>query len=510
MKKTMILGLCLLLLTSFVSAAGQEESAGSETPHIVIYNNSGAMNAGIDSTEEMYDAIQQYILDGTGVMVDVIKPPPGEAEQKLNVLLAGGEQVDAFWGNWEKYSSKRVIVPINDLMDKYGMDIMAKWPQGSIDACTDTQGSMWGIPRVTPTAGCGPWIRADLVEELGVKFPETIDEIETYLAAVKAANPDGEGSIIMLAEMEGKHGSAGIFSAYVGGFTKYGYTNWVDSDNMLKPAELQPGFIDFVAKMKKWYDAGYIYPEFASLDRPTIRGLVSTGKVAAATTWYSNVANVHYDMNKINPDAEFMTIEFGVEGPMGKGETAIPPTTQSMLISANSKNPEAVVKVMNFLYDADGTNFAVSQWGPEGINWNWVDQANGVIELTTGERTGYGRDFDFAVGLPAAALAGADSEKGYKENQVWGLAGQGETPPIGLDFSRTKWPVDAGVVYDPTIIDAEVPGYGDISRMRAEEVTRFIIGERPLSEWDSFIDELYDAGLDAWIETHTRIYNEQN
>ncbi len=509
MKKTLLLILSLVLVTVIASAGGQKEGDSSDVPHIVVYNNSGAMNAGIDSTPEMYKDVQQYIFENTGVMVDVIKPTAGQEEQKLNVLLAGGEQVDAFWGNWEKYASKNVIIPLNDLMEKYGQNVMKKWPQGSIDACSDTKGTLWGIPRVTPTAACGPWIRADLVEKLGVKFPETIDDIENFMAAVKKANPDGEGSIIMLAEMEGKHGSAGIFSAYVGGFTKYGYSNWLDKDGKLKPAELQPGFIDFVAKMKKWYDAGYIYPEFASLDRATIREIVKTGKVAAATTWYSNVANVHYDMNKVKPEAEFKTIEFGVEGPMGKGETAIPPTTQSMLISSRCKHPEAVVKVMNFLYDPSRTPFATSQWGPEGYNWEWEDQSKGVMVLVTGERKDYGRDFDFAVGLPGAALAGADSEKGLKENEVWGLAGRGKNPPIGLDFTRTKWPVDAGVVYDPAVIDEEVPGYGDIQRMRAEEVTRFIIGERDLSEWDDFIQELYDAGLDAWIETHTRIYNEQ-
>lgn len=508
MKRAITLFLSLVLVATFATAGGQQDTS-SDVPHIVIYNNSGAMNSGIDSKPELFAEIQQYILENTGVLVDVIKPTAGQEEQKLNVLLAGGEQVDAFWGNWEQYSSRNVIIPLNELMADYGTDVLNAWPQGSIDACTDTEGNLWGIPRVTPTAGCGPWIRSDLVEKLGVKFPETIDEIETYLEAVKQANPDGEGSIVMLAEMEGKHGSAGIFSAYVGGFTEFGYSNWMDSDGKLKPAELQAGFIDFVAKMKKWYDAGYIYPEFASLDRSTIREIIKSGKVAAATTWYSNVANVHFDMNKVKPEAEFKTIEFGVDGPMGKGETAIPPTTQSLLISSRCENPEAVVKVMNFLYDPSGTPFATSQWGPEGFNWVWEDQKNGVISLTTGERKDYGRDFDFAVGLPAAALAGADSEKGLKENEVWGLAGRGKTPPIGLDFSRTKWPVDAGVVYEPSIIDEEIPGYGDIQRMRAEEVTRFIIGERELSEWDDFVSELYDAGLQAWIDTHTRIYNEQ-
>ncbi|PID55620.1 hypothetical protein CSB45_15170 [candidate division KSB3 bacterium] len=421
-------------------------------------------------------------------------------------MLAGGVQVDAFWGNWDKYYAKHVIIPINDLMAEYGAAILAKWPKESIQAMTDKEGKLWGIPRVTPTIAANPWVRSDWAEKLGVKFPETIEELETYLEAC-SQNKDklaGDDTIILLAEIQGKHNSQGIFQTFVGGFTEYGFSNWPD-EGKIKPYFLQDGYIDFLTTMHRWYSKGYMYPEFASLNREKVRELVKTGHVAATATWYSNVANVHWDMNQVAPEANFEMIPLGIDGPKGKAETVRPASTQGMLISAQSKHPEAVIKVMNLFYSSP-TAFAISQKGPQGTNWKWADEENGIYELLT-DQLDYVRDFDFAVGLPAAATAGVDNPMFLKENEVWGLAGKGNTPPLGLDFSRGKMPYDANVIYDVNELAENIPTYNDLARVIEEEQIKFIIGDRPLSEWDQFIQELYDLDLATWIDVHTEIYN---
>ncbi|GAK57587.1 extracellular solute-binding protein family 1 [Candidatus Vecturithrix granuli] len=476
---------------------------------IVIYNNSGAMSAaqgGAASDPKHVEFIHDYILKRTGVSVKVIPPVIGNEEEKLNAMLAGGVQVDAFWGNWDKYYGKGVIIPLNDLMPKYGPSILPKWPQESIKAMTDKDGNLWGIPRVTPTIATNPWVRTDWAEKLGVKFPETIDELETYLEAC-SQNKDklaGDDTIILLAEIQGKHNSQGIFQTFVGGFTEYGFSNWPD-EGKIKPYFLQEGYLDFLTTMNRWYSKGYMYPEFASLSREKVRELVKTGHVAATATWYSNVANVHWDMNQVAPEANFEMIPLGIEGPKGKAETVRPATTQGMMISAQSKHPEAVVKVMELLYSSPEA-YATSSKGPEGVNWEWTDKEKGLFKLLT-EQLNYVREFDFAVGLPVQATAGVDNAMFLKENEVWGLAGKGKRPPMGLDFSRGKMPYDAGVIYDVNELAEKIPTYNDLVRVIEEEQIKFITGDRPLSEWNDFLQELNDLDLATWIDVHTEIYN---
>ena len=96
------------------TAKTTEAEAPKEAPVIVIYNNSGAFNiAGAEAGSEAaaYEKMQNYILEQTGVKVEIIMPPSdsGAAKEKLNLLLAGGDQIDAWWGNWHDYAPSGMI-----------------------------------------------------------------------------------------------------------------------------------------------------------------------------------------------------------------------------------------------------------------------------------------------------------------------------------------------------------------------------------------------------------------
>ena len=92
MKKlvSLLLALAMVMAIGIVSA-----SAESDAPHIVIYMNNGAFSVATGSDKSMYTDMQNYILEKTGVVVDVIQPPSGSESEKLAVLLASGDQLDS-------------------------------------------------------------------------------------------------------------------------------------------------------------------------------------------------------------------------------------------------------------------------------------------------------------------------------------------------------------------------------------------------------------------------------
>lgn len=45
--------------------------------------------------------------------------------------------------------------------------------------------------------------------------------------------------------------------------------------------------------------------------------------------------------------------------------------------------------------------------------------------------------------------------------------------------------------------------------MLEEETINFIMGTRPIEEYDQFVQELYDAGMQDWIDAYTEMYFEQ-
>lgn len=509
-NKNIGIGLGLLLFVILFSSCQREVEVAPLPSRIVVYNNSGYLSGNVGETQsgrETIMAVKEIILERTGVEVDVIPAIQGLEEQKLNIYLMSNEKIDAFWGNWEKYAATDMIIPIQDLVEEWAPSVLPMWPKESTDMLTDREGNLWGLPRVGPQLGNSVWIRKDWCDELGLDFPRTIEELELVMAAFKREKPGGDDTIVLISEIHGKHGSNGVFSSFEGAFTPYGVSNWLDAEGNIKPHELQPGFKDFIAKLNEWYKKGYIYPEFASLDKEKIRELVKGGRVGVAATWYSNVANVHYELNKIYPDADFRYIEEGLEGEWGKAETVKPATTQAFLISSTCEKPEDVLKVMELFY-SDPESYVISAWGPRGELWDWQDESKGLYNLLS-DRQGYRGEYNFAVGLPITQKAATTAPQTSWEAFFWGFAGLGSNPPAGLDFSRGKMVVDSGVIYSPEIILSEIPGYNELNRFKEEEIVKFIIGYRPIEEWDNFVDEMYEMGMDTWIEVHTRIYNEQ-
>ena len=148
----------------------------SDAPTIVIFNNSGAFSvsgAEAGSDEAAYKEMQDYILEQTGVKVEIIMPPSDASaeKEKLNLLLAGGDQIDAWWDDdWGKYSRDGIIIPLNEYLE--APEAQALWdlwePWGSWEKVTDSEGKIWAIPRLTDSVPYPIMYRTDWLDQLGM------------------------------------------------------------------------------------------------------------------------------------------------------------------------------------------------------------------------------------------------------------------------------------------------------------------------------------------------------
>ena len=58
-----------------------------------------------------------------------------------------------------------------------------------------------------------------------------------------------------------------------------------------------------------------------------------------------------------------------------------------------------------------------------------------------------------------------------------------------------------------SVIADAVPTLTDIERMIEQEIGKFVMGARPLSDYPKFLNELNAAGMEKWIEAYTKEYN---
>lgn len=480
------------------AAATEAATEAAEPVKIVVYNNSGIISSTEASDPEIIAQVHDWLLEETGYDVTIITPSTDDSTE-LNLLLSSGEQIDLFWGDWTTYAASGAIVPLNEYLDASGDLIVPAWSDQAWAAMSNTAGEIYGIPRSTPVSGNPMWVRTDWLEAFGMTQPTTIAEYEAYLAKVMEEKPAGEGTIALLADINGKHNSKGLHNTFMGAFTEYGYSNWLDeTTGEVKPAELQEGFKDFLATMNAWYEAGYIYEEFANLDVTTIRDLIKSGVVGSTAVWYSNMTLTDYDLKKNFPDANYDYCRTGLTGDAGFAETAKAASTTGALIPVSCENPGAVIDLLNFLYQP--ANYMISWYGPEGMFWQWTDAENYVYE-TIGEISGYHYEYCLTAGLPCETSVSGNNAQQARHQEFL----RNEHP----DLSRVKTHFDDGVVYDEATIRSDCPTYDDIKRMLEEETVKFIMGTRDISEFDAFISELYDAGMQSYVDSLTAQYNAQ-
>ena len=510
--------------TQTAQKEGKEEAGQEEVPTIVIYNNSGAFSvtgAEAGSDESVYKEMQDYILQETGVKVEIIMPPSdgSAAAEKLNLLLAGGDQIDAWWGSWTDYASDGIILPLTDYVKApEGQALYELWePWGAWEGVTDTDGTIWAIPRMTDTTPYQVFVRNDWLELAGMEMPETMEELNEYLYKIKELDPYGNGETIPL--MIEKGGSTDVLdrveSVFLGGYVQTGNGKWLDpKDNKVKPEWIADGYVDFLKQLNRWYEDGIIHKESFTMDVDTIKRDLSKGCVGATAIWYSRIMQTEQILRESMPDFDrdkytyvWGMNEAGMTGPNGKlVQTKAMGGNNGLLISSKCEHPEAVMKFVEWSFEWE--NYTNEMYGPEGKYWQYnpdVENAkeNRNVVALEGEAT-YARDFLVSLGLPLEIQTTEYDEDGIQTMENLWLQEHLD------DFDATIEPgIESGIIWDTAALAENIPTLNDLNTFKDEELVKFVNGTRSFDTWDQFIEECYAMGLDDYIEEYTRQYNEQ-
>jgi len=131
------------------------------------------------------------------------------AKEKRQISLASGDYPDAYMlvpyvdqfsqSELLKYGQQGVLLPLNDLIDKYAPNIKAAFASNKEykDFATAPDGKIWGLPQWNDCLHCSfhakLWINSSWLKKLGLSEPKTTDELFNVLMAFKTKDPNGNG-----------------------------------------------------------------------------------------------------------------------------------------------------------------------------------------------------------------------------------------------------------------------------------------------------------------------------
>jgi putative aldouronate transport system substrate-binding protein len=318
---------------------------------------------------EMYKELESR----TGVKVEFMHPPAGQANEQFNLMIASRDLPDVIERNFqdsgaggypggpEKAIADGVIIKLNDLIDKNAPNLKKLFTDNKdYDKLSKTDnGTYYTFPFIRGDDALmvffGPQFRKDWLDEVGLAVPETIDEWYTVLKAFKEKkkvefpfsfrqNP-GSGAN----DLGGGDGFIGAWGIAKGYYIE---------DGKVKFGSIEPSFKDCLKTLNQWFDEKLIDPDFASQDLKTWRAKVTDNKVGAYMGLTGGGMGYFYDLVKAN-DPTFALV--GAPNPtLKKGEKSHfgqkdwPVSNACAQITTTNKHPEETAKWLDYGYGPEG------------------------------------------------------------------------------------------------------------------------------------------------------------
>lgn len=440
------------------------------------------------------EEMRQELLKRLNIDITVVgQQNPGDQAEKPMLMIASGEQLDFFNAeHWTRFQKSDSIIPINELLNKEGQDILKMSLPQSIKIRTDKDGKIWAIPyEQNPVSSC-VLIRKDWLDELGLQVPTTIEEFENVMQAFKEKKND-EGFVSL--------SGGSLKNSFIGSFMEIG-DSWIDpADGRVKPRELKPEYKDFLAKMAEWYKKGYIHKETGTMQYQQAIETFNSGKSSCMSNWLTSIKQNEDPVKANDPNARLAGVP-PLKGPKPGAYGSSLPFDWGTVITKNCTNPEAAMKAINYMC-ATEEGFLLTSYGIEGKHWEWADKEKGIIKKPDGI-------------ADADKIEQFGGETPYTTGWLVNIAGKYFGNEQDAEFMKwlndptkvnTAFPIDYDVMYDYDIMKS-TEKINTIFTLFDEAYFKILYGLKPVEYWDTVVKKFYDNGGDQYIDEITAQYNQ--
>lgn len=464
-------------------------------------------NTGLDTNRGV-----MLMEEATGVNLNWTLIDQDAYAEKFSITLAAGDYPDYFGvpdtmvsGGIDALVDQDICIDLVPLLDTCLPDFKAGIYSTNEDYrkdLTSDTGRMTTIKSYENQSTMGMYIRQDWLDQLGLEVPETFDELHDVLAAFKSGIDGCDYPMLLTQNWDYSN------NAFVGGYDTSGYGTSSDLSYFVQDGQVQAGILsenykEYVQMLHDWYAEGLIGEPTMSIQNMfqintyLLSNQCGFGNGQSDTLSESSKAQAggSYDMQPIKPIVREKGDTFKLyanNGQTGNGGWAI---------TTACEYPEEAAKVINWMWTEAG--YEAMNFGIEGETYNVVDGKIEYTDLITNNPNGFNAmfntcseiaffdlPFDCAMERKAATFS---NEAEAKAQEVWR-----ENTSNELRYYGTL-SVEESETYSPLV--------SDLATKAAETISKFVNGDKPMSEWDSFIEELKSMNIDTCIELKQAAYD---
>lgn len=271
-------------------AGGGKESGSSDAmvlkgPGNVTLKRLG-YNIGFDVNKSYMVPVME---ESTGYQVEYYALPAENADEKLLMEVASGTDYDIVnldVDQWRTLVSNGALLPLNDLLEAYGQDILKGNSDETWKALSDENGVIYGVPYMNPydTEVSNFMVaRMDLLREAGIEeVPTTLDEFYDMLVQLK--DYYGDQYIIVAGPYVNSSNGCNSLSFPMIIASAFGiYSDWmVDEEGKVYYMSEHENFDEFVSFLAKCASEGLFDPDWAANTTSSVQEKFASGKAIIA------------------------------------------------------------------------------------------------------------------------------------------------------------------------------------------------------------------------------------
>lgn len=448
--------------------------------------------------------LYKELKNRTGVEIEFLHPPVGQDKEQFNLMIASDELPDLIEYTWleypggpEKALEDGVIVELNDLIDKNAPNLKKILDSDeTIDKSVKTDsGKYYMFPFLRGDESlmvwCGPIMRKDWLDELGLEVPTTIDEWHTTLTAFK----EKKGATAPYSFLPWHLTTTGNIMSAFGTLPGFYQEN-----GEIKYGPIQPEYKDYLAEMSKWYGEGLLDPDYSAQDGKSYDAKITGGKTGAFIAPVGGGMGRYLTMAK-DQDPKFDLV--GVPYPTLKkgdkpifGQKDFPLTPQGLVaITPACKEKEIAAKWLDYGYSEEG--HMLFNFGIEGESYEMVDNYPKYTENITKNPDG----LSFAEAMAKYARACYNGpfvqDKRYFEQYT----------PFESQLEAVKtWSEADDKMRIPSITPTPEESeklasiMNEVSTYVSEMELKFIMGQVSLNDFDKYVEDVKKMGIEDAIK----------
>ena len=434
------------------------------------------------------------------------------SEEQFSLMVAAEDYtdvvcraLDSYSGSVDQAIEEEFLIDLNPYIDE-NMPNLLGWFETYPTlrrALQSTEGAIAAFPKIfkepsdVTEGGC---LRLDWLEELNLDMPQTYDDLYNILTTFKSEK-DAKAPLVIPV-------NTGVQTGLIEGYGIASGVYQVDGD--IRFGCIQPEFKDYLAMMNKWYTEGLLSDSFLSSQAEV---LMDTSTILSGDTgvWYGtgiqSITQLLSMATDAQPDMRITGVTYVTEDGSKAHLGSVGQVYDSNMWSVTTvcEQPEIICQYIDYIYGEDG--ILLANYGVEGETFEYDAEGNPKLtELVTNNP-----DFTYNLALniytcdrqtPVPFVIDEQKARNdYSEDQlntieVWNNATDGayNLPKIGVNLTAEETEEYNAI-------------FNDIDTYMDESISKFIVGDKSLDEFDAFVDQMITMGIEECVAIYQGAYD---